>query len=145
MKKILFLSLALILFLTLIVSVGCATGDSTTKPIHYVPSRWVSKTPPGEFVVNKGEKYPTVTFMFGEKEKSFALDVYDFISARAILYELNSEPNHNYSADYDDLISCSAKFKPEKFTINVIYDPEGVFDGYKKITFYRDFEYENKK
>ena len=143
MKKTILLSLSLgIVLLFILSSIGCTTPHGP-KPNNYPNTKWVSNNPVGVFYITNS-LVTSVQLTLNGETKTYMLDMTDEISSRAEICVWNENPNHNYTSE-DFLVSAGAKYYSNKVVLSPIYDPTGLFDGYKKITFYRDFEYEKNK
>jgi len=137
MKKISFLHVFIILLLLSIM--GC-TAPHGPKLDNYPNSKWVSQEPYGVFYITDSLCTPLSLTINGETE-TYMLDMNDEIASRALILKWNEDPYYEYTSE-DMLVSTGASYYSNKLVLKVINDPTGLLDGYKKVTFYRDFEYE---
>ena len=140
MRKIIFL---ICLFALLVSFPGCKPTHGP-KPIDFPGSRWVSENPPAEFVI-EGSRNQLLLLTLNGETKKYVISMNDEFSLGVDILEWYGDPNYaNY--ELKDLLTVGrGTFKPDKFTFKITNDISGLLEGYDKIVFYRDFEYENKK
>ena len=120
---------------------GCKP-NLENQPIDFQGSRWVSKNPSAEFIV-KGH-IPTLKLTLEGETKEYALSFDEDWSNVVLICVLDSDINGRYEND-NVLTIGRGTFKPNKFTFKITNDLSGLLEGYDKIVFYRDFEYEKNK
>ena len=112
------------------------------KPIDFPGSRWVSENPPAEFIVKTS--VPKLFLTLNGEKKEYAICMTDEFSLGVDICTWNQDSSHRY--EFKDILTIGrGTFKSDKFTFKITNDLSGLLEGYDKIVFYRDFEYENKK
>ena len=117
---------------------GCKP-NLENQPIDFPGSKWVSKNPPAEFVVDS--KNPLLLLTLNGEKKEYVLSFDENWSNVVLICERNTESAQRYDLS-NALTVGRGTFKPNKFTFKITNDISGLLEGYDKIVFYRDFEYE---
>ena len=140
MKK--FIALVFCLFMVVLCLLGCKP-DIRNRPTDFPGSRWVSESPPAEFIIGD-RKVQQLSLTLNGTTNIYAINVKDEYGHVVQIFTWNPDPYYRY--EFKDLLTVgNGTFKSDKFTFKITNDLSGLLEGYDKIVFYRDFEYENKK
>ena len=135
-------ALYLVIFI-LIFGLGGCKAHRGPKPTEFPKTRWVSENPSAEFIIDKSGVQKLFLTLGGKTEK-YAISMEDDFGTSVHICNLNEDPNYNYEFK-DILVIGDGTYTSNKFTFKITNDLSGLLEGYDKIVFYRDFEYENKK